>query len=246
MKFGVVQFPGSNCDFDTFHVLREVMKQETVLLWHKDHDLRGVDCVVLPGGFSYGDYLRSGAIARFSPLMQEVKAFARKGGRVLGICNGFQILLELGLLPGAMLRNKDLKFLCRHVHVRVENERTDFTRAAAKGRVLRMPIAHFDGNYYAPARVLKEIERHRQVVFRYCDPAGKVTEEANVNGSLGNIAGIRNRRGNVLGLMPHPERASEAILGSDDGRTIFASLIRSLERPRPGRGQARGKKARHD
>jgi phosphoribosylformylglycinamidine synthase len=145
-----------------------------------------------------------------------------------------------------MLRNKDLKFLCRHVHVRVENEKTDFTRAAAKGRVLRMPIAHFDGNYYAPARVHKEIERHRQVVFRYCDPVGNVTEEANVNGSLGNIAGIRNRRGNVLGLMPHPERASEAILGSDDGRTIFASLIRSLGRPEPGRRQARGAKARHD
>ena len=235
MKFGVVQFPGSNCDFDTFHVLRNVMKRPTVLLWHKDHDLQGVDCVVLPGGFSYGDYLRSGAIARFSPLMQEVKAFARKGGHVLGICNGFQILLELGLLPGAMIRNKNLKFLCQHVHVRIENEKTDFTRAGRKGRVLRIPIAHFDGNYYAPARVLKDIERRRQVVFRYCDAKGNITEEANVNGSLGNIAGIRNRAGNVLGLMPHPERASEALLGSEDGRTIFESLILSLERNKPAR-----------
>ena len=235
MKFGVVQFPGSNCDFDTFHVLRNVMKRPTVLLWHKDHDLQGVDCVVLPGGFSYGDYLRSGAIARFSPLMQEVKAFARKGGHVLGICNGFQILLELGLLPGAMIRNKNLKFLCQHVHVRIENEKTDFTRAGRKGRVLRIPIAHFDGNYYAPARVLKDIERRRQVVFRYCDAKGNITEEANVNGSLGNIAGIRNRKGNVLGLMPHPERASEALLGSEDGRTIFESLILSLERNKPAR-----------
>jgi phosphoribosylformylglycinamidine synthase I len=246
MKFGVVQFPGSNCDFDTFHVLRNVMKRETALLWHKDHDLQGVDCVVLPGGFSYGDYLRSGAIARFSPLMQEVKAFARAGGHVLGICNGFQILLELGLLPGAMIRNKNLKFLCQHVHIRIENEKTDFTRAGRKGQVLRIPIAHFDGNYYAPARVLKDIERHRQVVFRYCDAEGNITEEANVNGSLGNIAGIRNREGNVLGLMPHPERASEALLGSEDGRTIFASLILSLERRKPVRRPVRRERARHD
>jgi len=246
MKFGVVQFPGSNCDFDTFHVLSKVMKRPTVMLWHKDHDLQGVDCVVLPGGFSYGDYLRSGAIARFSPLMQEVKAFAGRGGRVLGICNGFQILLELGLLPGAMLRNKNLKFLCQHVHIRIENDRTDFTRAGTKGQVLRVPIAHFDGNYYAPPRALKEIERNRQVVFRYCDAAGRTTEEANVNGSLHAIAGVRNERGNVLGLMPHPERASERILGSVDGRIVFESLIHSLERPRPGRRPAVRRKARHD
>ena len=235
MRFGVVQFPGSNCDLDTKHALQHVMKRETVLLWHKAHDLQGVDCVVLPGGFSYGDYLRSGAIARFSPLMQEVKAFARRGGHVLGICNGFQILLELGLLPGAMLRNKSLKFLCQYVHVRVENDRTDFTRAARRGQVLRMPIAHFDGNYYAPPRVLRDIEARRQVVFRYCDAAGRTTEEANVNGSLGHIAGVRSTEGNVLGLMPHPERASEALLGSADGRAIFESLILSLERPRPGK-----------
>jgi len=246
MKFGVVQFPGSNCDLDTVHVLRKVMKRPTVLLWHKDHDLQGVDCVVLPGGFAYGDYLRAGAIARFSPLMQEVKAFARDGGRVLGICNGFQILLELGLLPGAMLRNKGLKFLCQHVHIRVENERTDFTRAARKGQVLRIPIAHFDGNYYAPPRVLRELERNRQVVFRYCDAGGRVTEAANVNGSLAAIAGIRNKDGNVVGLMPHPERASERILGSVDGRVIFESLIHCLERRRPSGRPAPRKKARHD
>lgn len=246
MKFGVVQFPGSNCDFDALHALKDVMKRPTVMLWHKDHDLQGVDCVVLPGGFSYGDYLRSGAIARFSPLMQEVKAFARGGGRVLGICNGFQILLELGLLPGAMLRNKNLKFLCQHVHIRIEDARTDFTRAGRKGQVLRIPIAHFDGNYYAPARTLAEIERNGQVVFRYCDPGGSVTAEANVNGSLANIAGIRNREGNVLGLMPHPERAAESLLGSRDGRTIFESLILSIERGRPARRPASLKKVRHD
>jgi phosphoribosylformylglycinamidine synthase subunit PurQ / glutaminase len=246
MKFGVVQFPGSNCDWDTFHALRDIMKRPTVMLWHKDHDLQGVDCVVLPGGFSYGDYLRSGAIARFSPLMQEVKAFARRGGRLLGICNGFQILLELGLLPGAMLRNKNLKFLCQHVHIRVENARTDFTRAARKGQVLRIPIAHFDGNYYAPPRVLRDLEANGQVVFRYCDADGNVTPEANVNGSLRNIAGVRNEAGNVLGLMPHPERASEPLLGSEDGRAIFESLIQSLEKRRPTARPAARKKARHD
>lgn len=247
MRFGVVQFPGSNCDFDTFHVLKNVMKQDTVLLWHKDHDLRDVDCVVLPGGFSYGDYLRSGAIARFSPLMQEVRAFARKGGYVLGICNGFQILLELGLLPGAMLRNKNLQFLCQHVHIRVENDRTPFTRAGRKGQVLRIPIAHFDGNYYAPPRILAALERNRQVVFRYCRPDGELTDEANVNGSLGSIAGIVSEKGNVLGLMPHPERASEALLGSEDGRVVFDSLIQGLRPRRPRKSSpVLRKKARHD
>lgn len=229
MKFGVVMFPGSNCDRDTFHVLANVLGRDTVFLWHKDHDLRGVDAVVLPGGFSYGDYLRSGAIARFSPLMQEVKAFAHRGGHVLGICNGFQILLELGLLPGAMLRNKGLKFLCEFVHIRVENAGTDFTRTAAKGQVLRIPIAHFDGNYYAPGRVYADLLRKKRVVFRYCDADGRLTAEANVNGSMGSIAGIVNEGGNVLGLMPHPERASEALLGSEDGRVLFESLIASLD-----------------
>jgi phosphoribosylformylglycinamidine synthase len=178
--------------------------------------------------------------------MQDVREFAEKGGIVLGICNGFQVLLELGLLPGAMLRNKNLKFLCQHVHIRVENARTDFTRALGKGQVLRIPIAHFDGNYYAPPRVLKEIEQNRQVVFRYCDAEGRATEGANVNGSLNAIAGIKNKDGNVLGLMPHPERASEKILGSEDGRGIFESLILSLERPGPARRPAARKKARHD
>ncbi len=226
MKFGVVVFPGSNCDYDAYDVLKDVLRQPTVLLWHKDHDLKKVDCVVLPGGFSYGDYLRSGAIARFSPLMREVVEFAGRGGLVLGICNGFQVLLELGLLPGAMLRNKNLKFLCQPVHVRVENAATPFTRAAAEGRVLRIPIAHFDGNYYAPPETLEKIERNGQVVLRYTEPDGRPTEEANVNGSLHAIAGIINTGGNVLGMMPHPERASEALLGSLDGRVIFESIIK--------------------
>jgi phosphoribosylformylglycinamidine synthase len=201
------------------------MGQTARFLWHKDHDLRSVDCVVLPGGFSYGDYLRSGAIARFSPLMREVREFADRGGLVLGICNGFQVLLELGLLPGAMLRNKNLKFLCRYVTLRLENERTRFTHQGRKGQVLRIPIAHFDGNYYAPPETLREIEDHGRVVFRYADAEGRPTEEANVNGSLHNIAGLINARGNVLGMMPHPERAAEPLLGSADGRMIFESMI---------------------
>lgn len=236
MKFGVVQFPGSNCDFDTYYTLKILMKQETVFLWHKGHDLRGVDCVVLPGGFSYGDYLRSGAIARFSPIIQEVKAFAARGGLVLGICNGFQILLEIGLLPGAMLRNKGLKFLCRHVHIRIENADTPYSRAGRKGQVLKIPIAHFDGNFYAPLKSYSAIERNGQVVFRYCTSGGEVTEEANVNGSLGNIAGLMNERGNVLGMMPHPERASESLLGSEDGKIVFESIVLSFGRRITGPG----------
>lgn len=228
MKFGVVVFPGSNCDFDAYHVLGSVLKQDTVFLWHKDHDLRGCDCVILPGGFSYGDYLRSGAIARFSPLMREVAEFAERGGLVMGICNGFQILLEMGLLPGAMLRNKRLKFLCQFVHLRLEKEETPFTRLGRRGQVLRIPIAHYEGNYYAPVETLEELERGGQVVFRYCDPEGRLSTEANVNGALNSIAGIINRRGNVMGLMPHPERASEAVMGSQDGRLIFDSLVKSL------------------
>jgi phosphoribosylformylglycinamidine synthase I len=227
LKFGVVIFPGSNCDYDTYHVLRDVLGQEATFLWHKDHDLQEVDCVVLPGGFSYGDYLRSGAIARFSPLMQEVGEFAERGGLVLGICNGFQVLLELGLLPGAMLRNKDLKFLCQFVHLRVDNLETRFTRLARRGQILRIPIAHFDGNFFAPPENLAQLEEQGQIVFRYVDEEGKTTERANVNGSAASIAGLINRRGNVMGMMPHPERASEASLGSQDGRLIFESLMRS-------------------
>ncbi len=229
MKFGVVIFPGSNCDYDTYYVLKTVLKQKTEFLWHKDHDLKNVDCVILPGGFSYGDYLRSGAIAKFSPLMQEVKEFAHKGGLVLGICNGFQVLLELGLLPGAMLRNKNLKFLCQFVHIRIENEKSPFTHKANKGQVLKIPIAHFDGNYFAPPETIREITRNDQVVFRYCDAQGKTSEEANVNGSVESIAGLSNKRGNVMGMMPHPERASELLLGSRGGRYIFESVIDSIE-----------------
>lgn len=225
MKTGVVVFPGSNCDYDTFFVLRDVLRQKTVFLWHKDHNLQDVDCVVLPGGFSYGDYLRSGAIAKFSPLMQEVREFADRGGLVLGICNGFQVLLELGLLPGAMLRNKDLKFLCQFVRLRVENNATAFTNRAKPGQILRIPIAHFDGNYFAPPGLLPELERNRQIVFRYADEKGETTPEANVNGSEAHIAGLMNKRGNVMGMMPHPERASEALMGSEDGRVVFESII---------------------
>lgn len=228
MKFGVVILPGSNCDYDTFFVLRDVLHQNTVILWHKDHDLKNADCVVLPGGFSYGDYLRSGAIAKFSPLMQEVKAFASNGGLVLGICNGFQILLELGLLPGAMLRNKNLKFLCQFVHLRLENNKTPFTSQGRIGQVLRIPIAHYDGDYFASPKTLEQIKRNNQILLRYSDASGGITEEANLNGSLENIAGLMNREGNVLGMMPHPERASEAILGSEDGRVIFESIIKHL------------------
>ncbi len=229
MRFGVVIFPGSNCDYDTFFVLKEVLRQDTTFLWHKDHFLKNVDCVVLPGGFSYGDYLRSGAIAKFSPLMREVGEFAAKGGIVLGICNGFQVLLELGLLPGAMLRNKNLKFLCEFVHVRVENAQTRFTHKARPRQVLRIPIAHFDGNYFAPPELLRKIEKNNQVMLRYVDEKGEATEEANINGSAASIAGLINKGGNVMGLMPHPERASEALLGSTDGRVIFASIIEKFK-----------------
>ena len=228
MKFGVVVFPGSNCDHDTYYALKDVLRQPTVLLWHKDHDLKKVDCVVLPGGFSYGDYLRAGAIARFSPLMQEVAEFAVRGGLVLGICNGFQVLTELGLLPGAMLRNKNLKFLCQFVNLRLENVDTAFTRIGTAGQVLRIPIAHFDGNYYAPPETLKDIENHNQVVLRYSTTEGELTAEANVNGSLNSIAGLINKRGNVMGMMPHPERASEDIFGSRDGRVILESLLKGF------------------
>jgi phosphoribosylformylglycinamidine synthase len=227
LKFGVVVFPGSNCDHDTLFVLKDVLYQKTVYLWHKDRDLQAVDCVVLPGGFAYGDYLRAGAIARFSPLMEEVREFADRGGLVLGICNGFQVLLELGLLPGAMLRNKNLKFLCQFVHLRADNPETRFTRQCRRGQVLRIPIAHYDGQYFAPAETLNGLEEHGQVVLRYVDENGEPTEEANVNGSAASIAGLINRRGNVLGMMPHPERASEGLLGSEDGRLIFESLIQT-------------------
>ena len=228
MKFGVVIFPGSNCDYDTFNVLRDVFQMETVFLWHKDHNIKEVDCIILPGGFSYGDYLRSGAIAKFSPLMQEVNEFALKGGLVLGICNGFQILLELGLLPGAMIRNKDLKFLCQHIYIRIEEKKTPFTNRGEKGQVLRIPIAHFDGNYYDSEEAIETLKKNNQIVFRYSEYNGLISEKGNVNGSKESVAGIINEAGNVMGMMPHPERASEAILGSEDGKIIFQSIINWL------------------
>jgi phosphoribosylformylglycinamidine synthase len=226
MKFGVVVFPGSNCDQDCIHVLQDVVGQSVVPLWHQDETLRGCDAVVLPGGFSYGDYLRTGAIARFSPIMRSVSRFAHGGGLVIGICNGFQILLEAGLLPGAMQRNASLRFICRFVTLRVERTDTPFTNRFQLGQVVRMPIAHNEGRYTADARTLRTLQD--QVVFRYCDPDGRVTEAANPNGSVGGVAGITNARGNVLGMMPHPERASEEALGSADGRLVFESMIEAL------------------
>lgn len=230
MKFGVVVFPGSNCDHDAFHVLSTVLGQPTEWVWHQSTQVNHLDAIVLPGGFSYGDYLRTGALASHSPVLGAVKKFAERGGLVLGICNGFQILLEAGLLPGAMLRNRRLKFLCRFVHLRVETTDTPFTAACQAGQVLKMPIAHMDGNYFAGEATLRELERNHQIIFRYATPAGEIVDdaEANPNGALANIAGICNRERNVLGLMPHPERASEALMGSTDGLAIFQSLVQSL------------------
>ena len=234
MKFGVVQFPGSNCDDDACHAIGPVMGQPVEFIWHQSEDVSGFDAIILPGGFAFGDYLRTGAIARFSPVMRAVTRFAKSGGLVLGICNGFQILLEAGLLPGAMMRNKRLRFLCRQVHVRVENTETPFTRAARAGQVLKMPIAHMEGNYFCEPATLAEIERNEQVIFRYVHPDGRpagVDEfDANPNGSLAGIAGISNRERNVVGLMPHPERAVELPLGSADGLVVFRSIVESLSR----------------
>jgi phosphoribosylformylglycinamidine synthase I len=230
LKFGVVVFPGSNCDHDAYHAAKDVLGHEAEFLWHKDASLRGADVVVLPGGFAHGDYLRTGAIARFSPIMPAIQDFARKGGPVLGICNGFQVLLEAGLLPGAMLRNRDLKFHCEHVTVCVEHTDTPFTSAAVKGQRLRVPIAHGEGNYYAEPEVVRELEASRRVIFRYCDERGEVTAAANPNGAINGIAGICNEGRNVVGLMPHPERACESPLGSADGLVLFESAVRSLAR----------------
>jgi len=229
MKFGIVVFPGSNCDHDAYHATRHVLGQDAEFLWHKDTDLKGADVLILPGGFSYGDYLRTGAIARFSPIMPAVQAFAAKGGPVLGICNGFQILLEAGLIPGAMLRNHTVKFVCAHVHIRVEQTDTPFTSACRRGEVLRIPIAHGEGNYFAPPDVLARLEANRQVIFRYTTAQGDVTDEANPNGSIASIAGLCNERRNVVGMMPHPERASESALGSADGRVILESAVQSIK-----------------
>lgn len=225
MRVGVVVFPGSNCDHDTKRVLGEVLGQDARFLWHKDSDLQGAEAIVVPGGFSYGDYLRTGAIARFSPVMASVKAFAEKGGRVLGICNGFQILQEAGMLDGAMLRNQHVKFLSQRVHIRVEATNTAASRGLKQGDVMAMPIAHGDGNLYLDDESLARVEAEGRVVFRYCDAAGQVTDETNVNGSRNAIAGICNADRNVVALMPHPERASEVILGTDQGRRILEAFV---------------------
>jgi phosphoribosylformylglycinamidine synthase subunit PurQ / glutaminase len=233
MRFGIVVFPGSNCDEDAFHAAKDLFGQQAEYLWHKDADLKGSDVVILPGGFAHGDYLRTGAMARFSPIMTEVRAFAERGGPVLGICNGFQILLEAGLLPGAMLRNKGLKYRCEHVHLRVEQTDTPFTSAAKKGAVLRIPIGHGEGNYFAPPDLLERIEANRQVVLRYTDPAGRVDEEWNPNGSVNAIAAVCNEARNVVGMMPHPERACEPLLGGVDGRVVFESIVKAFELATP-------------
>ena len=225
MKFGVVVFPGSNCDHDTYHVISKVLGQPVNFIWHKTEEITGHDAIILPGGFSFGDYLRTGSIARFSPVMQAVIRFAREGGLVLGICNGFQILCEAGLLPGVLLRNRDLKFHCGHVSIRVEATDTPFTAAYQPGQVLSVPIAHGEGNYFCDEATLTELESEGRVLFRYSDEQGRITDAANPNGSLNNIAGICNRERNVLGLMPHPERAAESVLGSNDGRALFVSMV---------------------
>ena len=228
MTFAIVVFPGSNCDHDAYHAAKHVLGQNAEFIWHKETDLKGADVVVLPGGFSHGDYLRTGAIARFSPVMSAVKAFAAAGGPVLGICNGFQILLEAGMLPGAMLRNRELKFRCEHVHIRVEQTDTMFTGACKPRQVLKIPIAHGEGNYFATPEDIRRLEQNRQIVFRYVTASGDVTDEANPNGSIESIAGICNMGRNVVGLMPHPERACESVLGSADGRVMFDSVISAL------------------
>jgi phosphoribosylformylglycinamidine synthase I len=225
---GVVVFPGSNCDHDTEHALASFKGVKPVMLWHNEHDLKGVKAIILPGGFSFGDYLRSGSIARFSPIMHEVIDFAEKGFPVLGICNGFQVLLESGLLEGALSRNRDKKFLCCQTYIKAVNCSTIFTSGYNGNEALKIPIAHGEGNYFAPPEVIESLEEHDQIVFKYTDAHGEVTDASNPNGSLKNIAGIINRQGNVLGLMPHPERASEKLLGSDDGRPLLDSLIRHI------------------
>ena len=228
MKFGVVIFPGSNCDRDCYWAVSRVLGQEAKYLWYQERDLSDLDCVILPGGFSFGDYLRAGALVRFSPVMEAVREYASRGGLVIGICNGLQILLEAGLLPGAMMRNRNLRFICEYVHIRVERTDTPFTCLFKEGEVLKIPIAHMEGNYFADEATLAGLKANNQVVFRYCSPEGDVSEEYNPNGSLENIAGICNEAGNVLGMMPHPERCCEALLGSEDGRRIFQSIVSHL------------------
>jgi len=225
MKFAVVVFPGSNCDHDAYHAIKKNLGEEVQFLWHKDTEIpKDIDCIILPGGFSYGDYLRSGAIAQFSPVMNEVKKFADKGGFVMGICNGFQVLTETGLLPGALLRNNNLSFICKDVNLKIVNKESPFTSGIKSKDVLRLPIAHGEGNYFAEQKIIDELENENRILFKYSNENGEVTPEANPNGSINNIAGIVNKKGNVLGMMPHPERYSDSILGNDDGLLIFRSL----------------------
>ena len=228
IKFGVIVFPGSNCDHDAYHVARHTFEQEARFIWHKETDLGDVDVVIVPGGFSYGDYLRAGAVARFSPIMQDVVRFANVGGLVLGICNGFQVLCESHLLPGALMRNTSVRFACKQTYLRTEQTDTPFTNAIAPGQILQVPIAHGEGNYYASDDVLDRLEANGQVVFRYCDADGNVTPEANPNGAARNIAGIVNDAGNVLGMMPHPERCVEAIVAGSDGAFVFQSILSAV------------------
>ncbi len=229
MKFGVIVFPGSNCDHDAYHVVSKHVGQPVDFVWHKQTNLSAYDALIVPGGFSYGDYLRAGALAKFSPVMTAVKDFAASGKFVFGVCNGFQILCEAGLLPGALMRNRDLHFICQHVNVRVENAQTPYTTELDAGEVLSIPIAHAEGNYVCDDATLAELESNKQIIFRYCDENGEITDAANPNGARSNIAGICNKEGNVLGMMPHPERACEELLGSNDGRDIFRSLTKSIE-----------------
>jgi phosphoribosylformylglycinamidine synthase I len=229
MKFGVLVFPGSNCDHDTYNVVSEIARQPVTFLWHDSPSLENCDAILVPGGFAYGDYLRTGAIARFSPVMQSVKKFAADGGLVLGICNGFQILAEAGLLPGALMRNAGLKYICKQVYLRTETADTPFTQTLSKGEVVKIPIGHMEGNYFCDPDTLAKLERDDRIVFRYSTQAGEITPEANPNGSLGNIAGILNEGRNVLGMMPHPDRSSESLLGSVDGYKIFASMVVALQ-----------------
>ncbi len=231
MRFAIVVFPGSNCDQDCYHIAKTLLGCDADYVWHRDTDLKGADAVILPGGFAYGDYLRAGALARFSPVMESVARFAKDGGAVLGICNGFQVLLEAGMLPGAVRVNGGLRYVCRDVYLKVENVETPFTRLYAAGDVVKMPIGHMEGNYTAPPEVLADLARGNRVVFRYCDREGRVTDEANPNGAEGGIAGIASREGNVVGLMPHPDRCSEALLGNDAGRKMFESVVSALATP---------------
>src|SRR5579872_1726883 len=228
MKFGVIIFPGSNCDQDAYWAIRNVIQQPVTFLWHESHDLENCDAIIVPGGFAFGDYLRTGAIAKFSPVMESVRRFANSGGVVLGICNGFQVLCEAGLLPGALMRNTGLKYVCKPVYVRVENAATPFTNACSSGEVLTIPIGHMEGNYFCDEATLDELKRNNRIVFRYCSPAGEMTPTVNPNGSLENIAGICSAGGNVLGMMPHPERSAESELGCTDGVKIFQSMVGAL------------------